>query len=100
MNDNEKVELKKNILQQKIFDDLLKKTFHSIDLDNSGNIEKNEFKNLLTEIYKMLELPKPTDNDVEREFKRLDKNNDRKLSKEELSVLIKEIIEYLIDNEK
>jgi len=100
MNDEEKSELKKNVLQQKIFDEIVKKTFHSIDLDESGNIEKNEFKDLLTEIYKMLELPNPTNDDVEREFKRLDKNNDRKLSKEELSVLIKEIIEYLIDNQK
>ena len=28
MNDQEKLELKKNVLQQNIFDDIVKKTFH------------------------------------------------------------------------
>ena len=98
MNPNEKNELKNKILSDEYFYPLVEKTFKSSDLDGSGFIEKNELEVILKSIHLSLNIPPPTQEDIDKEFKRLDTNYDGKISKEEFSVLVRDLALFSVDN--
>ena len=97
MNPNEKNELKNKILSDEYFYPLVEKTFKSSDLDGSGFIEKNELAILLKSIHNTLNIPPPSNEDIEKELRRLDKNSDGKISKQEFRVLVKDLAMFTVD---
>ena len=72
--------------------------FDAHDTDKSGFIDRAELKKLLAELGQILEIPPPSDNDVENELKRLDDNKDGKISKQEFRKLVKELVLLVVDN--
>ncbi len=98
MDPEKKKALRKQILDEKVFGPMVDKSFNDADLDKSGYIEKNELAILLKSIHTSLNIPPPSNNDIEQELKRLDKNSDGKISKEEFRVLVKDLALFSIDN--
>jgi len=98
MDPEKKKLLKKQILDEKIFGPMVEKSFNDADLDKSGFIEKKELGILLKSIHASLNIPPPSNDDIEKELKRLDTNSDRKVSMEEFRVLVKDLALFSIDN--
>jgi len=98
MDPDKKKELRKQILNEKVFGPMVDKSFNDADLDKSGFVEKNELAILLKSIHTSLNIPPPSNADIEQELKRLDKNSDGKISKEEFRVLVKDLALFSIDN--
>ncbi len=98
MNSDEKINLKNKILSDEYFLPLVEKTFNTADLDGSGFIERNELEVIIKSIHLSLNIPPPTQEDIDKEFKRLDTNYDGKISKEEFSVLVKDLALFSVDN--
>ena len=98
MDPQKKKELRKQILDEKVFGPMVDKSFGDADLDNSGFIEKNELAILLKSIHLSLNIPPPSKDDIDKELKRLDTNSDGKISKEEFRALVKDLALFSIDN--
>lgn len=60
-----------------------------MDTDNSGFIDKDELKEVMTSVAKDIGMPEPSDNDVDEVMQELDANGDGKISQDEFRVLIK-----------
>lgn len=91
-------EVKKKVLDESVFGPIVDDLFNSSDTDKSGFIDKTELKKLLSELGQLLEIPPPTEADVEGELKRLDTNNDGKISKQEFRKLVKELVLLVVEN--
>ena len=98
MNSDEKINLKNKILSDEYFLPLVEKTFNTADLDGSGFIERNELEVIIKSIHLSLNIPPPTQEDIDKEFRRLDTNYDGKISKEEFSVLVRDLALFSVDN--
>ena len=95
---SKKEELKKKIMNQELFNEMVDKTFRDADLNKNNYIEKNELSTLLKSIYVTVGLPPPSTSDIELELRRLDKNGDQKLSKQEFKTLVKDLFLYFIES--
>ncbi len=95
---SKKEELKKKIMNQELFNEMVDKTFRDADLNKNNYIEKNELSTLLKSIYVTVGLPPPSKSDIELELRRLDKNGDQKLSKQEFKTLVKDLFLYFIES--
>ena len=91
-------EIKKRVLDESVFGPMVDDLFNSVDSDKNGFIDRAELKKWLAEIGQVLEIPPPSDEDVDNELKRLDDNKDGKVSKQELRKLVKELVLLVIDN--
>ena len=91
-------EIKKRVLDESVFGPMVDDLFNSVDSDKNGFIDRAELKKLLAEIGQVLEIPPPSDEDVDNELKRLDDNKDGKISKQELRKLVKELVLVFTDN--
>lgn len=91
-------EVKKKVLDESVFGPMVDDLFNSADTDKSGFIDRAELKKLLAELGQILEIPPPSDNDVENELKRLDDNKDGKISKQEFRKLVKELVLLVVEN--
>jgi len=65
------------------------KTFQNYDFDQSGFIEANELKVLMTDVAREINIPDPTDEDIDQVLTESDTNKDKKISKEEFLGLFK-----------
>ena len=95
---SKKEELKKKIMNQELFNEMVDKTFRDADLNKNNYIEKNELSTLLKSIYVTVGLPPPSKSDIELELRRLDKNGDQKLSKQEFKTLVRDLFLYFIES--
>ena len=73
-----------------------KAVFDSFDKNGNGSIDYSELKPLLIKISNQLELPIPSDKDIEEGFKQLDDNNNVRLEFNEFIPFYKQIYEHLI----
>ena len=62
-------EVKKKVLDESVFGPMVDDLFNSSDTDKSGFIDRAELKKLLAELGQILEIPPPSDNDVENELR-------------------------------
>ena len=97
MDTNVKELMKKKMLEDRIFEPLVNKTFEEFDLNNSGYIEIEEFTPLIKDIHRTLHLPPPSMPEVKKELKRLDIDKDGRLNKNEYRELIHDLILYTIE---
>ena len=98
MNKQNKDKIRKKILDENVFAPMVEKTFKDADLDQSGFIEKNELAILLKSIHGTLNIPPPSNEDIEKELRRLDKNSDGRISKPEFKVLVRDLALFSIEN--
>ena len=91
-------EVKKKVLDESVFGPMVDDLFNSSDTDKSGFIDRSELKKLLAELGQLLEIPPPTDADVEGEIIRLDTNCEGKISKQEFRKLVKELVLLVVEN--
>ena len=89
--------VKKKMLEERIFEPLVNKTFEEFDLNHSGFIEIEEFTPLIKDIHRTLHLPPPSELEIKNELKRLDADKDGKLNKNEYRELIQDLILYTIE---
>ena len=89
---------RKKFLSESVFGPTVDKIFKEGDIDNSGFIERNKLKKLLSDLGKTLGLPSPSETVVDSQLKRLDSNCDGKISKKEFRQLVKELINIIVDN--
>ena len=89
---------RKKFLSESVFEPTVDKIFKEGDIDNSGFIERNELKKLLSDLGKTLGLPSPSETVVDSQLKGLDSNCDGKISKKEFRQLVKELINIIVDN--
>ena len=97
MNTNVRELLKKKMLEGRIFEPLVNKTFEEFDINHSGYIEIEEFTPLIKDIHRTLHLPPPSTSEINKELKRLDNDKDGKLNKDEYGELIHDLILYTIE---
>lgn len=97
MNNAQKEKVKQQIMQESVFGPMVDKTFADADLDKSGFVEKAELAILLKSIHATLNIPAPTEEEINNELKRLDLNKDGKISKEEFRTLVKDLTMFTID---
>lgn len=97
MNDAQKEKVKQQIMQESVFGPMVDKTFSDADLDKSGFVERAELAILLKSIHATLNIPAPTEEEINNELKRLDLNKDGKISKEEFRTLVKDLAMFTID---
>ena len=97
MNDAQKEKVKQQIMQESVFGPMVDKTFADADLDKSGFVERAELAILLKSIHATLNIPAPTEEEINNELKRLDLNKDGKISNEEFRSLVKDLAMFTID---
>ena len=97
MNNAQKEKVKQQIMQESVFGPMVDKTFADADLDKSGFVERAELAILLKIIHATLNIPAPTEEEINNELKRLDLNKDGKISKEEFRTLVKDLAMFTID---
>ena len=97
MNNAQKEKVKQQIMQESVFGPMVDKTFADADLDKSGFVERAELAILLKSIHATMNIPAPTEEEINNELKRLDLNKDGKISKEEFRTLVKDLTMFTID---
>ena len=97
MNNAQKEKVKQQIMQESVFGPMVDKTFADADLDKSGFVERAELAILLKSIHATLNIPAPTEEEINNELKSLDLNKDGKISKEEFRTLVKDLAMFTID---
>ena len=97
MNNAQKEKVKQQIMQESVFGPMVDKTFADADLDKSGFVERAELAILLKSIHATLNIPAPTEEEINNELKRLDLNKDGKISKEEFRTFVKDLTMFTID---
>ena len=71
---------------------MVEKAFKDADKDNSGEIDRNELKDVLNKMSKDLKLTEVTDADVDAYLKKLDLDNNKGVSQKEFGKLFQEMI--------
>jgi Ca2+-binding EF-hand superfamily protein len=74
----------------KLPDNLIKEAhsmFNKYDRDNNNSIDKNELRNLLSDLSSEIGISMPSDEDVEQIMYDVDLNHDKKLSRDEFLTL-------------
>ena len=97
MNTSQKEKVRSQVMDESVFGPMVDKTFADADLDKSGYIERSELAILLKSIHTSLNIPPPTEADVDKELKRLDINSDGKISKTEFRTLVQDLAMFTID---
>lgn len=69
--------------------------FDGIDTDGSGEIDKTELKQALTEVARAIKLPLPSDSEIEETINELDADRSGTISKAEFVPLVRAILEKL-----
>lgn len=97
MNSEQKEKIRKHILDESVFGPMVDKTFADADLDKSGFVERAELAILLKSIHATINIPPPTEEEINKELKRLDLNKDGKISKQEFRTLVKDLAMFTVD---
>lgn len=69
--------------------------FDGIDTDGSGQIDKKELKEALSQVSRDLRLPVPSDEEIQETVAALDTDNSGTISKTEFLPLVRAILEKL-----
>ena len=93
----QKEKVKQQILNESYFGPMVDKTFSDADIDKSGFVDKTELAILLKTIHSTLNIPAPTETEINNELKRLDINKDGKISKKEFRTLVHDLSMFTIE---
>ncbi len=73
----------------------LDEVFNEFDDDGSGQIDKNELKEALSQVARELKLPLPSDAEIDETINELDADRSGTISKSEFVPLVRAILEKL-----
>ena len=73
--------------------------FDAVDLDNSGELDKDELGKVLRDVAKSMKINPPTENDVAAVLGELDTDGDGSVSKDEFRGLIESVLEKMKESE-
>lgn len=76
-----------------LFDEVVQKTFNTVDINKSGDIDLKEFKILVRHIAKIGEIDEPSEDDIEAIFKKLDLDSSGTIGLDEFKYLVLRILE-------
>ena len=93
----QKEKVKQQTLNESYFGPMVDKTFSDADIDKSGFVDKTELAILLKTIHSTLNIPAPTETEINNELKRLDINKDGKISKKEFRTLVHDLAMFTIE---
>ena len=95
-------ELKKHIFNMinddKVFTQIAREAFNSVDSDKSGAIEKDEFKKCAVQVAKGFGLENPDDEAIDEVYKKLDSDGNGDIDFDEFKKYVKQIIFQILDN--
>lgn len=86
------------LMNEEKIKEIANRSFDIIETDKSGQIDKKEFKEVLTSLAMDMGAEPPTDEDVQETIKKLDKDQNGQIDKKEFAELIKQVLESLIKN--
>lgn len=89
--------IKKKALDPAFFEPLIDRLFIESDLNKDGRVDKNELELLLKGIHENLNIPPPSEEDVDKELKRLDINKDHTIDRDGFKTLVKDLILFCIE---
>ena len=93
--------LKRHILSMinddKIFSQIAQEAFNSVDKDNSGSIDKAEFKECALQVAKGFGLENPEEAKIEEIYKKLDSDGNGDVDFVEFKKYVKEIILKILE---
>ena len=94
-------EIKRNIFtminDDKIFSQIAVEAFKSVDKDNSGSIDKEEFKECVCQVAKGFGLEKKEKKNIEEIYKKLDSDGNGDVDMGEFKKYVKEIIFKILE---
>ena len=95
------VELKRNILtminDDTVFSQIAKEAFKSVDTDNSGAIDKEEFRECVCQVAKGFGLEDPEEASIEEIYKKLDSDGNGDIDIDEFKKYVKEVIFKILE---
>ncbi len=90
----------KNILSsEKLFIEVAKVAFDSVDTDRSGQIDANELEKVMAQIAADMGAEAPSKEDVAEVLDHLDTDKSGKISFEEFKVLIRDVLECMLEED-
>mmetsp|Transcript_28141 Transcript_28141/g.50359 ORF Transcript_28141/g.50359 Transcript_28141/m.50359 type:complete len:96 (+) Transcript_28141:312-599(+) len=78
-------------------EEVTKGVFDQVDTDGSGQVSRSELKNALVDIAKEANLPRPSDEEVDKALAALDTDHSGSLSLDEFRTLVVEVLKALIE---
>ena len=93
--------MKKQILamvnDDKVFFPIAQESFNAVDTDNSGYIDKEEFKNCVFQVAKGFGLDNPNQSYIDEIYNKLDSDKNGSIDLEEFKKYVKEIILKILE---
>ncbi len=83
---------------EKAFSECVKKVFESVDTDNSGLIDPDEFVYCITGVFQEMGESPPSREEAIKLLNTLDTDNDGVLDQKEFGVLVKKLLETVLLN--
>lgn len=74
--------------------------FEQNDTDNTGYIEKEEFVKIVNDLSESMQIPEPSESEVDEVIESLDQNNDGKFNKNEFTSFIELLLKALLESLK
>ncbi len=94
-------EMRRNILalvnNDKVFNQIAKEAFNSVDTDNSHEIDKEEFKICAIQVAKGFGLEEPDQESINEIYQKLDSDNNGNIDFDEFKKYVKEIILKILE---
>jgi len=85
------------ITDDTIFDQMTRELFQKVDKDNTNSLDKYELKMLLNEFAELLEIKRPSENDIEDILIGFDSDgNLKEITYDEFKILLNRLIKQIV----
>ena len=94
------VKVKDILNNEKLFTEISRAAFDSVDTDNSGEIDAKELGKIMSQLAKETNTEAPSPDEVKEVLEALDEDRSGKISYEEFKVLIREVLQNMMEEEE
>ena len=89
--------IKKILNDEKLLEQVTKRSFDSVDTDKSGKIDTKELKQILIQISMDFKAEPPTDDEVKDVLNQLDTDHSGTVELAEFQVLVKDLLKAMLE---